>query len=88
MLILLGLIKLTQDSPENFQDLLFKIFDTDNSGEIDFNEFLIGLTMLSDSGDDIFFSFDLCDANKNGKVERQELVKLFQVTAKIYIISC
>ena len=65
--------------------LIFNVYDTDNSGTIEFNEFLISMAMSSrmNENEQMEFAFKLCDVNKDGLVERKELAKLLEVIKKL-----
>jgi Ca2+-binding EF-hand superfamily protein len=62
----------------NYISLLFAFCDSDNSGQIDAKEFIIGLCWLSDFSniEKLRFAFVLFDANGNGRMDREELVQL------------
>jgi Ca2+-binding EF-hand superfamily protein len=65
--------------PEKYAKLAFKVFDTDKSGTISFDEFVI-VTVFSVRGQDaekaLDFAFDLFDVDKNGKIDRKEFTTL------------
>lgn len=48
---------------------MFKLFDTDGSGKIDFQEFLVAVSITSsnDIRKKLQLAFDLYDKNDNGK---------------------
>lgn len=62
----------------NYISLLFSFCDSDNSGQIDAKEFIIGLCWLSEFSniEKLRFAFVLFDANGNGRMDREELVQL------------
>ncbi|KAL7676935.1 hypothetical protein ACOME3_003185 [Neoechinorhynchus agilis] len=64
--------------PEKFVSHVFHTFDTDNSGYIDFVEFLVALSITSNGRleDKLKMAFDIYDVNKNGYVEKKEMVKI------------
>lgn len=63
---------------EKFVNHVFRTFDTDNSGYIDFVEFLVALSITSNGHieDKLKLAFDIYDINKNGSVDRKEMVKI------------
>jgi Ca2+-binding EF-hand superfamily protein len=65
---------------EKFCNHLFKVFDEDNSGAINFEEFVTAVAITSDSDPlrKIEFTFKLYDSNKNGAVCLKELQKMIE----------
>ena len=60
---------------EKFSNEIFKLFDTDKSGKIDFSEFIIAIS-ASDNGDvtkKLHLAFNLYDKNNNGRIDRKEM---------------
>jgi Ca2+-binding EF-hand superfamily protein len=57
---------------------VFKAFDTDNSGEIDFVEFLRAVSIISQGTvkDKLKLSFSMFDIDKNGKIDAKEMATL------------
>ncbi len=57
---------------------VFKTFDTDSSGEIDFVEFLIAISVTSqgDIREKLQMAFNMYDINKNGSIDRKEMEKI------------
>lgn len=53
-------------NPEKYAKFAFKVFDTNNNGEISFSEFLT------------VSAFDLYDIDKNGKVSKREALQIFK----------
>mmetsp|Transcript_31235 Transcript_31235/g.73090 ORF Transcript_31235/g.73090 Transcript_31235/m.73090 type:complete len:484 (-) Transcript_31235:12-1463(-) len=68
---------------------LFKVFDKDNSGAVDFEEWSLALEAMSSKDAKIKMRalFQFCDLNGDGKVTRQELghslTSLFNVVSKL-----
>ena len=63
---------------EKFSNEIFKLFDTDKSGKIDFKEFLVAIS-ASDNGDvkkKLHLAFNLYDVNQNGRVDKKEMEKI------------
>jgi Ca2+-binding EF-hand superfamily protein len=63
-----------------FQRHVFKTFDTDSSGEIDFVEFLIAISVTSqgDIREKLQMAFTMYDINKNGSIDRKEMEKIIE----------
>jgi Ca2+-binding EF-hand superfamily protein len=59
---------------------VFKTFDTDSSGEIDFVEFLIAISVTSkgDIRDKLKMAFNMYDIDKNGKIDNKEMEKIIE----------
>lgn len=67
-----------QDKAGKFCEQIFKVFDADNSGKIDFIEFILAISASSD-GDirkKLAMCFRLYDTNKNGKIDKKEMEKM------------
>ena len=67
-------------SNENISDRLFEIFDQDNSGSIDYGEFMNTIQSMVDGSDKdkVKFAFQLHDLDNNGYIDRSELKILIQ----------
>jgi len=65
---------------------LFSVFDTNKSGTVDFDEFLLGLGILtSESLDEkLKFSFSLFDLDGNNVINSEELEKMFESILGMY----
>uniref|UniRef100_A0A7S1C5F8 EF-hand domain-containing protein n=1 Tax=Bicosoecida sp. CB-2014 TaxID=1486930 RepID=A0A7S1C5F8_9STRA len=62
-----------------FVDRIFQLFDKNSDGLINFEEFLVGIAILSTKSSTeqkLKFSFDLYDFNGDGKIDRDELKRL------------
>lgn len=70
----------TTGNPEKFCDHVFRTFDADNNGHIDFKEFLlaIGVTGSQSSEERLKWAFRMYDINGDGKIDRNEMVKIVQ----------
>ncbi|CAF1365003.1 unnamed protein product [Adineta steineri] len=68
---------------DKFCTHVFKTFDTDNSGEIDFVEFLIAISVTShgDIREKLNMAFNMYDIDKNGSVDSKEME---QIVTAIY----
>ncbi|CAM2701580.1 unnamed protein product [Rotaria socialis] len=63
---------------EKFCSQVFKTFDADGNGYIDFVEFLIAVNITShgDVREKLRLAFDMYDMNKNGKIDKKEMTKV------------
>ncbi len=63
---------------EKFSSEVFKLFDTDHSGKIDFVEFLVAVSTQSstDVRKKLQMAFNLYDTNNNGRIDQKEMTKL------------
>lgn len=61
---------------------MFEMFDTDNSGELELKEFIVGLSMYTASTpqDKLKFAFTMYDEDQSGFIERNELINLIKAT--------
>ena len=61
--------------------LFTKVFDTDSSGEIDFVEFLIAISITAqgDAKKKLELAFRMYDVDKNGRVDKKEMEKIIEV---------
>ena len=68
-------------NPERFCEHVFRAFDEDNSGWINFKEFLlaIGITTGTDSRAKLKWAFKMYDINKDGLIDAQEMAKIIKV---------
>ncbi len=59
---------------------MFKSFDTDGSGEIDFCEFMmaVSVTAKGDIKEKLTLAFKMFDLDKNGTVDRKEMEKIME----------
>ncbi|RNA44289.1 neuronal calcium sensor 2-like [Brachionus plicatilis] len=65
---------------DKFCGHVFKTFDTDGSGEIDFVEFLIAISVTSqgDIKDKLRMAFNMYDIDKNGRIDKKEMEKIIE----------
>jgi hypothetical protein len=59
---------------------VFRTFDSDQSGEIDFIEFLIAISVTSqgDIKDKLKMAFNMYDIDKNGAIDKKEMIKIIE----------
>ena len=73
---------------ELFLDSVYAIFDVDNSGTIDFRELMCALSvyMSGSRHDKLKAAFRFFDNDGNGKVTKQEMIKLIKVRSIGFIV--
>ena len=71
--------------PSNFSDLVFQVFDTNNSGTVDFKEFITALSISSRGTVDekLEWAFKLYDRNGDGKISDQEMLQIVEAIYKM-----
>jgi Ca2+-binding EF-hand superfamily protein len=59
---------------------VFKVFDADGSGQIDFTEFLIAISITAqgDAKKKLVLAFKMYDVDKNGRVDKKEMEKIIE----------
>jgi len=65
---------------DKFCSQVFKVFDVDNSGKIDFVEFLIAISISShgDTKKKLSLAFKMYDIDGNGKIDKKEMERLIK----------
>jgi len=65
---------------EQFCDHVFRTFDMDKNGYIDFNEFLLAVSVTSAGTPEekLRWAFRMCDVDGNGVIDLQEMTKIVQ----------
>ncbi|CAF1061585.1 unnamed protein product [Didymodactylos carnosus] len=63
---------------EKFCEYVFRTFDTDSSGNIDFGEFLIAISITAqqDPKKKLEWAFSMYDIDRNGFIEKKEMKKI------------
>lgn len=69
-----------QGDVTTYAHFLFNAFDTDNSGAIRFEDFVIGLSVLlrGTVNEKLIWAFNLYDINKDGYVTKEEMLAIIQ----------
>ncbi|XP_013399328.1 neuronal calcium sensor 2 [Lingula anatina] len=70
---------------EEFCEHVFRTFDTDNSGRIDFSEFLLAINITSsgEPKDKLNWAFSMYDINADGTIEKKEMVQIIRAIYKM-----
>jgi Ca2+-binding EF-hand superfamily protein len=65
-----------------FTDNVFRTYDTNNDGTLDFREFMIGISVTSRGSFDqkIQWAFELYDQDGNGAISREEAIDILTVS--------
>lgn len=71
--------------PTQYCQLLFKVFDIDNSKYVDFKEFIVALLVTSRGTDEqrLDWSFLLYDTSRSGKVSYSDILKVVSAIYKM-----
>jgi len=72
------------DEKPELKSLYLEHFDTNKDGSISFKEYCIGLSILAKglASEKIAFAFKIFDENKNGFIEKQEMVEVLSLQYK------
>ena len=75
------LIPFKGEAGEQFMEQLFRIFDKDGDGSIDFKEFMIATDMTSsgDPEEKLRWAFRMYDVDGNGSIDFNEMRRLIQM---------
>lgn len=71
--------------PSDFSSYVFKVFDTDKSGFIDFKEFIIALSITSRGTleEKLSWAFKLYDLDEDGKISFPEMLAIVKAIYKM-----
>ena len=78
-----------QGNAEKFCEHVFRTFDSDNSGKIDFKEFLLAINITSAGKPEqkLEWAFQMYDVNGDGTIEPSEMSEIIGVSTCPYWIS-
>ncbi|CAH8613044.1 unnamed protein product [Schistosoma curassoni] len=70
---------------EEFCTHVFRTFDKDNSGKIDFKEFLLAINITSGGKPEekLEWAFQMYDINGNGTIEKHEMVEIIKTFSQV-----
>lgn len=68
----------TKGNPEEFCDHVFRTFDVDGNGHVDFKEFLlaVGITNNGTKEEKLKWAFRMYDINNDGSIQQPEMTKI------------
>ncbi|KAI1937903.1 Calcium-binding protein NCS-1 [Ophidiomyces ophidiicola] len=71
--------------PSSFANYVFRVFDSDNSGMIDFKEFICALSITSRGRmeDKLDWAFQLYDIDGDGKISYEEMLAIVEAIYKM-----
>jgi len=71
--------------PSSFADYIFNVFDSDNSGLIDFKKFAVALSVTSSGKmeDKLDLAFQFYDINGDGKISYNEMLAIVEAIYKM-----
>lgn len=71
---------------DQFCTHVFRTFDKDNSGKIDFNEFLLAINITSGGQpkEKLEWAFQMYDIDGNGTIEKKEMTEIIKVRWNSY----
>jgi len=76
-------------NPDQFCEHVFRSFDKDNSGKIDFKEFLLAINITSggNPSQKLNWAFAMYDIDGNGTIEKNEMVEIIKVSIILVLIK-
>lgn len=71
--------------PTSFADYVFRVFDTDHNGSIEFKEFICALSVTSRGRmeDKLEWAFQLYDIDGDGKISYEEMLQIVEAIYKM-----
>jgi len=78
-----------QGNADKFCEHVFRTFDSDNSGKIDFKEFLqaINITSSGKPEQKLEWAFNMYDVNGDGTIEPSEMSEIIGVRTSLIILT-
>jgi len=75
--------------PSSFADYVFKVFDSDKNGTIDFREFICALSVTSRGKmeDKLDWAFQLYDIDGDGKISYEEMLAIVEAIYKMVSLA-
>lgn len=75
--------------PSSFANYVFRVFDADNSGMIDFKEFICALSVTSRGRmeDKLDWAFQLYDIDGDGKITYEEMLAIVEAIYKMVCLA-
>lgn len=77
-----------QGNADKFCEHVFRTFDSDNSGKIDFKEFLqaINITSSGKPEQKLEWAFQMYDVNGDGTIEPSEMAEIIGVSSDVLLL--
>jgi Ca2+-binding EF-hand superfamily protein len=75
-----------QGNAERFCEHVFRTFDSDQSGKIDFREFLLAINITSSGNPEqkLDWAFHMYDVNGDGSIEPSEMAEIIRVSSVVF----